>query len=66
MHPKWDSKNIKNDIGVVIVKKKFELNDRVAIISLDFGLVGGNEKASVTGWGATGPNEVDNVVVSKN
>ncbi|CAD0197585.1 unnamed protein product [Chrysodeixis includens] len=62
MHPKWDSKNIKNDIGVVILKRKLKLNDRVAVIPLDFGVVGGCNKAFVTGWGATGPTEVDNVV----
>lgn len=64
LHPQWDSTNIKYDAGVLVTEAPVELTDRVALISLSYDFVEGNEEAFVSGWGRTGPKVEGNVIVS--
>lgn len=50
-HPEWDNLNIKSDVGVLILTEDLELQENVAIISLDFEWVAGGVESIVTGWG---------------
>ncbi|XP_050550258.1 chymotrypsin-1-like [Spodoptera frugiperda] len=62
LHPQWDSTNIKYDAGVLVTEAPVELTDRVALISLSYDFVEGNEEAFVAGWGRTGPKVEGNVI----
>ncbi|CAK1583070.1 unnamed protein product [Parnassius mnemosyne] len=53
-HPNWDWVTIKNDIGVLMLEEKLELNARVAIAPLSFEWVHGGTPTSATGWGRIG------------
>ncbi|XP_004925970.2 chymotrypsin-2 [Bombyx mori] len=61
-HPHWDVENIKNDAGILITKNDIEFSLEVRSVALGYEWVGEGEKASVTGWGNTGPRVVGGVV----
>ncbi|XP_022827050.1 chymotrypsin-2-like [Spodoptera litura] len=62
MHPQWDSTNIKYDAAVLVTKEPVQLTDRVALITLCYDFIEGDEAALVSGWGRTGPRFDENVV----
>ncbi|CAH1637083.1 unnamed protein product [Spodoptera littoralis] len=62
MHPQWDSINIKYDAAVLVTKVPVHLTDRVALISMSYDFIEGNEAVLVSGWGRTGPRFDENVI----
>ncbi|XP_037293307.1 chymotrypsin-1 isoform X2 [Manduca sexta] len=62
IHPNYDAKYLKYDVGVLLLKEHLNLNDKVAIIALDYERIDGRHQNYVTGWGVTGPRYEDNVV----
>lgn len=66
-HENYDSTNIKNDVGILMVSKDFSFTDKVKAIKLTASFIGQGEILTLTGWGTTSVSvsKIKNTTFSK-
>ncbi|CAH2090057.1 unnamed protein product [Euphydryas editha] len=53
VHPSYNARQIKNDIGFLVTSSNVALSSSVSLIALNFNFIGGGVSTTVTGWGRT-------------